>query len=138
MPEECIICLGEDDLIKVECKKCNGIYIHQDCFKTLIDRFGRKCPHCRGYLKRENDIVDITESDSSIDSDEAEYYNRVFNERRIRMIQHNNVVNIQNNSNYFLINCRYILANTIYCIYSIFLHCWCNYNFTILCFNRVV
>ena len=29
------------------------------------------------------------------------------------MIQHNNVVNIQNNSNYFLINCRYILANTI-------------------------
>ena len=57
MPEECIICLGEDDLIKVECKKCNGIYIHQDCFKTLIDRFGRKCPHCRGYLKEKMTLL---------------------------------------------------------------------------------
>ena len=50
MPEECIICLEEDNLIKVECRKCNGINIHQDCFMTLIDRFGRKCPHCRGDL----------------------------------------------------------------------------------------
>ena len=29
------------------------------------------------------------------------------------MIQNNNIVNIQNDNNYFLINFRYILANTI-------------------------
>lgn len=114
MTDECIICLDEDNLTKVDCQGCNGITIHTKCLEDLISRLGRKCPHCRGYLKRDNDYTNDSTSDSSMDSEEEERIIRIFNERRINRIQSNNHINNRNNNQNDEINFRCVLTNLIY------------------------
>jgi len=123
MTDECIICLDEDNLTKVDCQGCNGIVIHTKCFEDLVRILGRKCPHCRGYLKRDNDYTNTSDTDSSMDSEEEERIIRLFNERIINRIQNNNHINNRNNNQNDEINFRCVLTNLI-----------CSGMFTILCY----
>lgn len=88
MPEECIICLENENLFKVECNECNGIYIHPDCYRVLLNSSGTKCPHCRGSLKNNDNIRDIDgDSDVSMASDEE---NRYIDQHILAIIRENN------------------------------------------------
>tara|TARA_B100001093_G_C26765367_1_gene987637 strand:+ start:907 stop:1497 length:591 start_codon:yes stop_codon:yes gene_type:complete len=91
MPEECIICLENENLFKVECNECNGIYIHSDCYRVLLNNSGTKCPHCRGTLKNNNNIPDIdVDTDLSTNSDEE---NRYIDQHILEVIRENNRIN---------------------------------------------
>ena len=85
MPSECIICLGESEddnrLTKKDCSKCLGINIHTDCFEELIKTSGTKCPNCRGRLKKPEDEISDSSSQSSMDSDQENTYLREFLDR---------------------------------------------------------
>ena len=96
MPNECIICLDDKDTIKVDCNNCTGIYAHDECLKEMVDRLGNKCPQCRDKL------VDDSDSDSSMNSEEeAIYLQQVLERRRMYMSGSNN--EIIDNRNFHLV-----------------------------------
>ncbi len=85
---KCIICFETENLIKMECHTCNGIYIHFDCLVELQDYSNNKCPVCRDNLKyhiipiqdqQESDELSDTEIDQILENIELENENNLTN-----------------------------------------------------------